>query len=378
VRRIGRRDRRGLMASQTQFTNLPARMKAVVCHGKRDYRLEDVPVPQAGAGEVIVKVRHCGICASDAKCYGGAPLFWGDAHRPPYVDGPVIAGHEFTGDVVALGKGAEEKHGVTLGDRVVAEQIVPCEECRYCLRGLYWLCALGQVFGFKKVVHGGMAEYMKFPAKARVYKVPANVSAKHAALIEPLACAIHAVERGEIKLGDVVVQIGCGTLGLCMVAVERLKNPGLLVALDLIDSRLELARQFGADITINPSKEDVVQHIRDLTEGYGCDVLIEATGNPDVITPALHMIRKNGTFVEFSVMKGTSTADWTIVGDGKELNIHGAHLAPYTFPAAIKYLERGLINIEPIVTNQMPLASFEAGFHAVENPGDSIKVLLTP
>jgi threonine dehydrogenase-like Zn-dependent dehydrogenase len=353
-------------------------MKAVVCHGIRDYRLEDVPVPQAGPGEVIVKVRDCGICASDSKCYNGAPLFWGDEHRPPYVDGLVIAGHEFTGDVVALGEGAVEKHGVTLGDRVVAEQIVPCGECRYCLRGLYWLCKFGNVFGFKKAVQGGMAEYMKFPAKARVYKVPDNISAKHAALIEPLGCAIHAVERGEIKFGDVVVQIGCGTLGLCMVALERLKNPGLLVALDLIDSRLELARQFGADITINAGKEDVVQGIHDLTGGYGCDVLVEATGNPDAIAPALQMIRKNGTFVEFSVMKGLSTTDWTIVGDGKELNIHGAHLAPYTFPTAISYLERGLISIEPIVTDQMPLASFEAGFHAVENPEDSIKVLLMP
>lgn len=366
------------MASQAQFTNLPTRMKAVVCHGKRDYRLEDVPVPQAGAGEIIIKVHDCGICASDVKCYVGAPLFWGDERRPPYVDGLVIPGHEFTGEVVALGEGAVDKHGVTLGDRVVAEQIVPCEECRYCLRGLYWLCTLGQVFGFKKAVQGGMAEYMKFPAKARVYRVPDNISAKHAALIEPLACAIHAVERGEIKLGDVVVQMGCGTLGLCMVALERLKNPGLLVALDLIDSRLGLARQFGADITINPNKEDVVQRVRDLTGGYGCDVLIEATGNPEAITPALDMIRKNGTFVEFSVMRGLSTADWTIVGDGKELNIHGAHLGPYTFPTAISYLERGLINIEPIVTHRVALASFEAGFHLVEDPVDSIKVLLMP
>lgn len=362
----------------SEKTSLPARMKAVVCHGIRDYRLEEVPVPQAGPGELIVKVRDCGICASDIKCYIGTPLFWGDEHHPPYVDGPVIPGHEFTGHVVALGEGAREKHGVALGDHVVAEQIVPCGECRYCLRGLYWLCNLAEIFGFKKVVHGGMAEYMKFPAKARVYKIPDNVSAKHAALIEPLACAIHAVERGEIKLGDVVVQVGCGTLGLCMVALERLKNPGLLVALDLIDCRLELARQFGADITINPDKEDPVKRIGELTDGYGCDVLIEATGNPDAIPPALEMIRKNGTFVEFSVMRGPSTADWTIVGDGKELNIHGSHLGPYAFPTATSYLERGIINIERIVTHQMPLAAFEAGLHAVENPQDSVKVLLTP
>jgi len=362
----------------TVTASFPTSMKAVVCHGIRDYRLEQVQVPQPGPGEVIIKVHDCGICASDIKCYTGAPLFWGDADRPAYVEGPVIAGHEFTGNVVALGEGAAERHGVAIGDRVVAEQIVPCGDCRYCQRGQYWLCTLARVFGFKKVVQGGMAEYMKFPAKARVYKVPENISPRHAALIEPLACAVHAVERGEIKFGDVVVQMGCGTLGLCMVALERLKNPGLLVAMDLIDSRLELARQFGADITINPNREDAVQRIRDLTEGYGCDVLVEATGNALAIAPALQMIRKNGTFVEFSVMRALSSADWTIIGDGKELNIHGAHLAPYTFPTAIGYLERGSINIEPIVTHQMPLECYQEALAAVENPRDSIKVLLTP
>lgn len=366
------------MAMLTQSAGIPKTMKAVVCHGVRDYRMQDVPVPEVGPYEILVKVHDCGICASDIKCYTGAPLFWGDAHRPPYVDGPVIPGHEFVGEVAALGEGAAEKHKVALGERVVAEQVVPCEECRYCQTGLYWLCIKANIFGFKKSVHGGMAEYMKFPSHARVYKVPSGLSAKQAALIEPLGCAIHAVERGEIRLGDVIVQVGCGTLGLCMVAAERLKNPGLLVAVDLIDSRLELARQFGADLTLNPNHEDVVQRIHDLTEGYGCDVLIEATGNAEAIVPCLHMIRKLGTFVEFSVMREQTTADWTIIGDGKELNIHGAHLAPYTFPAAIDYLGRGLANVESIVTHHIPLADFEEGFRAVEHPGDSIKVLLKP
>jgi len=365
------------MAPRAQAA-LPSTMKAVVCHGVRDYRMEERPVPAPGPGEVVVKVHDCGICASDIKCYTGAPLFWGDEFRAAYVDGPVIPGHEFTGEVVALGEGAREKHGVDIGDRVIAEQIVPCGKCRYCLTGLYWLCTVANIFGFKKAVHGAMAEYMKFPAQARVYKVPDAISAKHAALIEPLACAIHAVERGEIKLGDVVVQVGCGTLGLCMVAAERLKNPGLLIALDLIDSRLDLARQFGADLTFNPNEEDVVERILELTDGYGCDVLIEATGNHEAVTPALHMIRKNGTFVEFSVMREFSTADWTIIGDGKELNIHGAHLGPYAFPIAVDYIERGLIAIEPIVTHHLPLSDFEEGFRIVENPLDSIKVLLKP
>lgn len=366
------------MSSESCCADLPKTMMAVMCHGVRDYRLEEVAVPNPGPEELVIAVQDCGICASDIKCYTGAPLFWGDAARPPYVDGPVIPGHEFVGTVAAMGQGAAERHHVSVGDRVVAEQIVPCGRCRYCRTGLYWLCKEAWIFGFKKRVHGGMAKYMRLPAQSRVYKAPAGMPDKHAALIEPLGCAIHAVERGDIKLGDVVVQMGCGTLGLCMVAAARLKNPGLLVAVDLIDSRLALAKQFGADVILNASRVDVVDEVRALTEGYGCDVVIEATGNAEAIVPALHMIRKAGTFVEFSVMRELSTADWTIIGDGKELNIHGAHLAPYTFATAIDYLSRGLIQIEPIVTHHLPLSAFEQGIHAVEQPQDSVKVLLRP
>ena len=357
---------------------IPKTMRALVCHGIGDYRLEEKPVPVPGPGEILVKVDHCGICASDSKCFQGASLFWGDEFRPAYVEPPVIPGHEFTGVAAALGEGAAEHHGVKLGDRVVAEQIVPCMDCRYCRTGLYWLCVKARVFGFKQAVQGGMAEYMIFPRQARVYRIPDCLDGRQAALIEPLACALHAVERGNIRLGDVVVQVGCGTLGLCMVAAERLKNPGLLIALDLVDSRLELAKRFGADIVLNPNRANVVDEVLKHTDGYGCDVLIEATGNPQAITPSLHMIRKAGTFVEFSVMKGSSEVDWTIIGDGKELDIHGAHLAPYTFPTAIDYLARETLDIADIVTDELPLEEHARGFAAVKHPGKSIKVLLRP
>ncbi len=361
-----------------QGESLPKRMKAVLCYGPEDYRLSEVVTPQAGEGEVVVRVLACGVCASDSKCHSGAPVFWGDEHRQAFVEAPVIPGHEFVGEVVQLGKGAAQKHGLEIGDMAVSEQIVPCWECRYCQRGEYWVCQVHNIYGFQKVVHGGMAEYMKFPARAIVHKVPKGVPVKKAAMIEPLACSIHAVQRGSIELGDVVVIAGAGTLGLGMVGAAKLKTPGTLVVLDMLDYRLQIAKRLGADIVINPSRQDAVERVLSLTEGYGCDVYIEATGHPSGVVQGLHMIRKLGTFVEFSLMREPVTVDWTIIGDAKELNIRGAHLSPYTYPLAIDCISRGLIDVEPIVTHTMPLERFEEAFQKVVDAKDSVKVLLTP
>lgn len=362
----------------TTLMPLPSTMQAVVCYGPRDYRLEERRVPHPEPGEVVIRVKACGICASDLKCYLGAPLFWGDAQRQGYCQPPVIPGHEFVGEVVALGEGAAEQYGLALGDIAVSEQIVPCWECRYCKRGQYWMCMQHDIYGFRQRTFGAMAEYMRFPKGALNYKVPGTIPIEHAAYIEPLACSIHAVQRGEIEFGDVVVIAGAGPLGLGMIAAARLKNPGLLIALDLDDQRLEVAKACGAHLSLNPRSEDVVAHVRALTEGYGCDVYIEATGHPAAVEQGLHMIRKLGTFVEFSVMREPVTVDWTIIGDTKELNIHGSHLGPYCYPIAIDMLNKGLLPMEHIVTHQMPLAEFQNGIDMVASGERSIKVMLTP
>ena len=357
---------------------LPKTMPAVICHGPEDYRLEEYAVPTPGPGEVVIRVKQVGICASDLKCYLGAPLFWGDEHRVGYCQPPVIPGHEFVGEVVALGKGAEEKYGLTLGDMAVSEQITPCWACRYCQRGQYWMCQVHDIYGFRQKAFGAMAEYMLFPANALNYKVPKSIPPEHAVFIEPLACSIHAVQRGEIKLDDVVVIAGAGPLGLGMIAAARLKNPQLLIALDLSDDRLEVAKLAGADMGINPSQVDAVDEVLKLTEGYGCDVYIEATGHPAAVQQGLQMIRKLGTFVEFSVMREPVTVDWTIIGDTKELNIHGSHLGPYCYPIAIRMLEQGALPMDQIVTHQMPLTDFQKGIDLVAGGTQSIKVTLIP
>ena len=366
------------MPANADGGSLPRTMKAVVCHGPGDYRLEGVPTPRAGPAEVIIRVAACGVCASDAKCYAGAPLFWGDAQRTGYVEPPVVAGHEFAGTVVELGEGAAGKYGLALGDLATSEQILPCWECRYCRRGQYWMCQVHHIYGFKQDAQGGMAEYMRFPAAALNYRIPPEMDPRHAALVEPLACSLHAVQRAEIELGDVVVVAGAGTLGLGMIGAARLKGPGLLVAVDLDDDRLAVARRLGAEITINAAKEDALARVRDLTDGYGCDVYIEATGHPQAVEQGLHMVRKLGTFVEFSVMREPVTVDWTIIGDTKELNIHGAHLGPYCYPLAIDCIRRGLIDVAPLVTHELPLEGYQEAFERVLSGKGSIKVLLRP
>ncbi len=357
---------------------LPNTMQAVVCHGPEDYRLEERPVPEPGPGEVVVRVKSAAICASDLKCYLGAALFWGDADREGYCQPPVIPGHEFVGQVVALGEGAGQKYGLQLGDIAISEQIVPCWECRFCRRGQYWMCPNGSVYGFRQNAFGALAEYMRFPANALNYRVPDAVPLAHAAYIEPLACAIHAVERADIRFGDVVVVAGAGPLGLGMVAAARLKHPGLLISLDLKDHRLAVAQACGADLVLNPNKVDVVAEVRKLTGGDGCDIYIEATGQPSGVQQGLQMIRRLGTFVEFSVLREPVTVDWTIIGDTKELDIRGSHLGPYCYPIAMDMLAKGLLPMDQIITHRLPLSSYQAGIDLVASGDQSIKVTLEP
>jgi erythritol/L-threitol dehydrogenase len=361
-----------------QSEQLPKTMPAVICHGPEDYRLEERNTPKPGPGEVVIKVTSTGICASDIKCYSGAGLFWGDKNRVGYCQAPVTPGHEFIGDVVALGEGAGEKYGLQLGDTAISEQIVPCWKCRYCKRGQYWMCEFGDVYGFRQKAFGSWAEYMLFPVNALNYKVPKSIPKHHAVFIEPLACSIHAVERGEIQYQDTVVIAGCGPLGLGMVAAAKMKGPEKIVAIDLNDDRLEVAKRCGADIGLNPRKVDVVKEVKDMTEGYGCDVYIEATGHPSAVEQGLNMICKLGTFVEFSVMRELVTVDWTIIGDTKELNVHGSHLGPYCYPVAMRMIQEGKLPMDEIVTHQLPLSDFQKGIDMVQSGLTSVKVTLVP
>jgi L-iditol 2-dehydrogenase len=361
------------------MSNYPKTMKALVAYSKTDYRFEKAyPTPECGDDDNIIKTEGCGICAGDLKCQHGAAMFWGDEVQPSWVQPPFIPGHEFLGTIVEMGKNAQAARGLAIGDRVTADQIVPCGECRFCKSGKYWMCQPHKMHGFFSEFNGGMAEYVRYTKNALVYKVPKNMSLEDALLIEPYGCSMHAVDRANIQCTDVAVISGAGTLGLGMVTYAALKNPKVLISLDLDDGRLAKAKEFGATHIFNPGKMNVVDAIMEMTDGYGCDTYIEATGHPSSVIQGLSAIRKLGTFVEFSVFAQHTSVDWSIIGDRKELDILGAHLSPYCFPFVIDGIASGKLKTKGVVKTLLPFEEWEKGFELATGKSGDLKVALVP
>ena len=256
------------------------KMKAIVVYGTRDFKVEMVDKPRAGAGEVIIQIEAAGICAGDRAMYfGTAP--WGEIQEP------IVLGHEYVGIVTELGENAAGEIGLQIGDRCLAELQIPCRKCYYCKNGLTHLCT-----DFSGFLEGGWAEYMRLRRGAVIHKVPKTIDSLSAAMIEPLSCSAYAVERANVSMKDTVVISGMGAIGLGMIQFTRLKNPYRLIGLDINDEMLAVAKKLGADYVFNPLSDDDKTSINDLTGGIGADIFIEASGNSDSIRTGMEVLRK--------------------------------------------------------------------------------------
>jgi threonine dehydrogenase-like Zn-dependent dehydrogenase len=350
------------------------KMKAVVSYAPYDNRYEDWEKPAAGAGEIVLKVKGCGICAGDVKAYHGGIRIWGTSEENRYIEAPCIGGHEFIGEVVTIGEGVTD---VALGDWLVSEQIIPCGECAFCKNGTYWMCTRSAVFGFKQYANGGFAEYVKLDKNCINHKVPKDFTLEQAVLIEPIACGMHAVERAQIQHTDVVVIAGLGAIGTSMVNLVNLKLPQLVIGIDVRENRLEMGKQYGADVVLNPLECDVEEEIKKRTNGLGCDVYIEASGSSRSVAQGLNSLKNHGRYIQMGVFAEEVKADWNIIGDGKELTIIGSHLSGRTYHAVIKGIAAGEIRTEGLISHQFPLSDWKAAFEKTESI-DAMKIMLIP
>lgn len=350
-------------------------MKALRAHAPLDYRLDEIPRPDVGPGEVLTRMIACGICAGDLKAYQGGIRIWGTGPEDRYIEAPVTGGHEFVGEVIEVGEGVTS---CAPGDRVIAEQIVPCEDCAYCRASQKWLCVDSAVFGFKQHCAGGFAEYVKLPTTALIHQVPEGMTTEQAALVEPIACGFHAVDQAGITSDDVVVVAGLGGIGLAMVSIVAGRLPKLVIGVDVRVDRLALAADFGADVVLNPAECDLGEEIRRLTDGLGCDVYLEASGSQASVHQALDALCNRGRLVQMGVFADLVTADWNVIGDGKELRILGSHLSGTAYPSVIKGIASGRIRTEGLVTHTYPLEQWEEAFDVAQRGEGALKVLLTP
>lgn len=351
------------------------KMTALQAFAPFDYRIEELDIPKVEAGEILLKVHGCGICASDTKTFHGGKRVWGQTPETRYIETPVTAGHEFYGEVVEKGEGVDD---IEVGDFVISEQMVPCNECKYCKQGHYWMCQRHYILGFKKDAPGGFAEYCKIGRNGINHKLPKNFPVEMGSIIEPYACAMHAVERAAIKHTDVVVISGLGCIGLAMVTIAKKLSPARIIGLDIRQNRLDKAIEFGADYVFNPMECDVAAEIKKLSDGYGCDVYIEASGSEKSVAQGLDSIANLGTYVQFGIFADKISADWNIIGDTKEINILGSHLGPYCYKAVIEGMIDGTIKTNGIVTHTYKLKDWAEAFETAEKDPTSIKVTIVP
>jgi 2-desacetyl-2-hydroxyethyl bacteriochlorophyllide A dehydrogenase len=335
-------------------------MQAAVFHGPDDLRVEEVQRPAAGPGEVLLAVERCGICGTDSHIVRG---------HFPAPNLPLIIGHEFAGTVVEIGSGVTH---VEPGDRATADINIACGTCYFCRRGSKLFCPYVRQLGVHDA--GGMAEYVATPA-GNVYKLPDSMPFDHAAFIEPLACAIHGQDRIGVGVGETVLVIGAGPMGLAHVAMSRLHGAAQVIVSEPDPARRERAHRLGSDVEVDPLSgglDDVMQ----ATEGRGADVVIEAVGSARTYTQAIELARRGGRVLAY----GAAPADATIEVRpfdiyAKELTIVGSYAGTYeTWPKAIDLISNGRFDPNELIDSVRPLSDVMAAIESLETDKSVVKV----
>ncbi|XXE14156.1 2,3-butanediol dehydrogenase [Pseudomonas sp. Z1-14] len=351
-------------------------MRAAVWHGRNDIRVEDVPLPvPPPAGWVQIRVQWCGICGSDLHEYVAGPVFIPvDAPHPlTGIKGQCILGHEFCGEIVELGAGVE---GFSVGEPVAADACQHCGTCYYCTHGLYNICENLAFTGLMN--NGAFAELVNVPANL-LYKLPANFPAEAGALIEPLAVGMHAVKKAGSLLGQNVVVVGAGTIGLCTIMCAKAAGAAQVIALEMSGARKAKALEVGASHVIDPNQCDALAEVRRLTGGLGADVSFECIGNKHTAKFAIDLIRKAGKCVLVGIFEEPSEFNFfELVSTEKQ--VLGALAYNGEFADVIAFIADGRLDISPLVTGRIQLEQIVGqGFEElVNNKEHNVKIIVSP
>ena len=340
-------------------------MRVAMWYNNRDVRIEEMPVPQIGPGELLVRVDASGICGSDV-------MEWYRLDRAP-----LVLGHEIGGQIVSVGEGVERYKE---GDRVSAAHHVPCNTCHYCLNGHHTACETLRRTNFDP---GGFAEYIRLPAinvDRGVFLLPDEVSYEEATFIEPLACVLRGQRLAHVPPGNSVLVIGSGIAGLLHVQLARTLEASRVIATDINDYRLKAAQQFGAMATIH-AEEDVPARLRQLNQGRLADLVIVCTGAASAIEQALKSVERGGTVLLFAPTDPGVTIPISIneLFFRNDITLTTSYAgSPTDHMAALELIRAGTIPVRQMITHRLGLAETGLGFQLVAEARDSIKVIIEP
>ena len=343
-------------------------MKAMLLKEYKELEVTEMPEPEVGSRDVLVEVQACGICGSDIHGYDGS-----SGRRIP----PLIMGHEAAGIISEVGSDVE---GFSIGDRVTFDSTVSCGHCKFCRAGNINLCDNRKVLGVscgEYRQHGAFAQYVAVPQNI-LYKIPEGLAFEHAAMIEAVSIAVHAANRAPVTLGDTAVVVGSGMIGLLVIQAIQLAGCSRVIAVDLDNDRLMLAKELGADVALNAKTDDVVTEIRNLTGGHGADIAIEVVGATPTIETAIEATRKGGAITLVGNLAPKVEIPLQAIVT-RELTLYGSCASNGEYPACIDLLERGDIKVDPLITAKATLDEGPAYFERLYNgePG-AMKVILQP
>lgn len=339
----------------------PATMRVSRLHGVHDLRLEELPRPVPGPGQVLLRVAAVGVCGSDVHYYQHGRI------GNQVVTEPIIMGHEFSAWVAAPGPGVE---GLRPGQLVAVEPGISCGACEMCHQGHPNLCPHVRFCGTPPV-DGILAEYTLMPA-GNCYLLPPEIGPAEAALLEPLGIAIHSVDLGHLRAGDTVAVLGAGPIGLLIAAVARAAGAAQVLMTEPLAYRRQFALDHVAVAALDPSVGDVVAEIDHLTEGRGVDVAFEAAGAPETPQQAASVVRIGGTVVLAGIpADDTLTLNASTVRR-KGLTIKVVRRMKHTYPRALRLVQSGQVDLKPLVTHLLPLEQVARAFDMVAGYQDGV------